>query len=161
MAITADQKVESIKNLIDGLPKKQIKDLKNWFDYTYKFDVDSKNTDFSIFYKMMSDHLEKIGIYSPPVSIFLKKSKIGTSTFVRLSKYIETTCGNINQTQRTSLYALFLDCLISYMDKKSIPISATTIVSSLGYVPGLIRISYPGYAEAGLLVKISTMTKQQ
>jgi hypothetical protein len=159
MGLSDEQRASQAKDIISSLPAKHKKEIKSWLDFIVS-STKEKNTEFSVFYSVLSDFLLKKGIHSQPMNIFLRNSKIGVGTFDRLSSYITSVCGQTTQQERIGLYGMFLDCLISFMDTRSIPISVNSMISSLGYVPGLVRIYYPGYAEAGLLLKISNMPVQ-
>ena len=92
-------------------------------------------------------------------------SKVGKQRFEEeaqyLYSYLEASCGaNLSKNEQLAILSQVFRCLVTYIKQAlGLPITLKTVFDCFSLLSHAVDLSYPGYAEAGMLKAVISPTR--
>lgn len=99
----------------------------------------------------------RLHIETPPLNIFVNSFGAARyrSVVAGLDAYVASACGEpLSRTHKVVVIRTIISCLVDRLCAREIPVSASSVLASVGQTGQAVDAAFPGYAAARLLHRL-------
>lgn len=149
--------MDAVEKIIKYLPKLNQKELRK-LNSAVKFLLKDEKVEsgWENVYALLCKEAKNRGINLPPKNVFrsysnFKRFEEGIEV---VEEFTETHFPRIDRVHKAKVQSLYCKILIDYLEESKMGVSMMGICLGYRDLPNLVNDAFPGYASAGLLMKI-------